>query len=227
MYYSVLGDSISTFYGYVPENYAVFYTLEAAMYNGLTSIEDVWWHQVMNYLGAELLVDAAYSGGRVSGNEFPAANTYERIRALRTPQHEPDGILVYLGYNDYGYSVPIRNENDETDCTCFYNAYILMLNRLKECYPNALIICSTLMPTYITFRQDWKMPMVNKAGIHFNMYNEAIREVCRKCGVELADIAVANILCDSLDGAHGTQKGHRELAEAWINCLNQCQRSSI
>ena len=187
------------------------------MYNGLTGIEDMWWHHVIDYLGAELLVDAAYSGGRVSGTEFPAGNSYERIHALRTIQHEPDGILIYLGFNDYGYSVPIHN--DEANYACFYNAYVMMLNRLKNCYPNARIICSTLMPTYITFRTDWKMPMVNGAGIHFNMYNDAIREACKKCGVELADIAATGICCDTLDGSHGTQKGQRELSEAWKRCL--------
>ena len=139
MYYSVLGDSISTFYGYVPENYAVFYTLEAAMYNGLTSIEDVWWHQVMNYLGAELLVDAAYSGGRVFGNEFPAANTYERIRALRTPQHEPDGILVYLGYNDYGYAV---ESGVTTFCKQTYSQVqlVLYINNSSRDYSRLVLV---------------------------------------------------------------------------------------
>lgn len=220
MYYSILGDSISTFYGQVPENYAVFYTWEAAMYNGLSSVKDIWWYRVLGYLGADLLIDAAYSGGRVSGIEFPAANTYERILALKTSHHEPDGILVYIGYNDFGYGVPLRSETSETDSLYFYNAYSIMLKRLREIYPSARIICSTLMPTYILFRPDWKMPMVNKAGLHFDLYNDAIRSACIECDVELVDAAVSGIRCDSLDGAHGTKQGHKELAEAWIRYLS-------
>ncbi len=218
MYYSVFGDSISTFHDIVPEGYLVFYNRENAMRNGLAGVQDLWWHQVIEALGGELLVDAAYSGGKVSGNGFPAANCYERIEALQTAR-KPDGILVYLGFNDFGFGIPLTSGQEEPDLHYFYDAYVIMLRRLREVYPEARIICATLMPTYIEFRPDWQFPETNIAGIPFDYFNNSIRMAAERCGVELADLAATGITCDTLDGSHGTDRGQRQLADAWKQCL--------
>lgn len=224
MHYSVFGDSISTFYDTVPEGYQVFYNRENAMRNGLSSVQDLWWHQVIEALGGELLVDAAYSGGRVSGIGFPAANSYERIEALHTDRM-PDGILVYLGMNDFGYAVPVSSGQDKLSVTYFYDAYVVMLQRLRQIYPYARIICATIMGTYIEFRTDWHFPEQNKDGIPCEDYNNAIRKACKECAVELADIAATGILCDTLDGSHGTEYGQRQIADAWLRCLEIDRRT--
>lgn len=226
MYYSVFGDSISTFYNTVPEGYLVFYNRENAMRNGLAGVQDLWWHQVIRALGGELLVNAAYSGGRVSGSGFPAANAFERIEALHTDQM-PDGILIYLGMNDYGYAVPVSSGQQETDVQYFYDAYVVMLQRLRQTYPASRILCATIMGTYIEFRPDWHFPEQNKDDIPFEDYNNAIRKACAQCGAELVDIAATGILCDTLDGSHGTERGQRQIAEAWMQCLGiQIPRST-
>lgn len=213
---SILGDSLSTFYSCSLPDYAVFYTVENAMRNGLSGIEMTWWHRVITMLGGELLVNGAYSGSRVSGTEFPSSNCYERIRALQTDSI-PDCIIVHMGYNDYGFNRLIDSETN--DLNWFYPAYITMLRRLQEIYPHARIICSTLMKTYITFRPDWHMPEKNETGIAFDEYNQAIRKACAECHVELADLARTGIIYDTLDGCHGTDKGHREMTEAWRKAL--------
>jgi len=213
---SILGDSLSTFYSCALPDYAVFYSIEKAMENSLSGAEDTWWHQIIEMLGGELLVNASYSGSRVSGTEFPAANSYERIRALQTDT-VPDCILVHLGHNDYGFNIPIGSEKDDLDC--FYPAYLAMLCRLKECYPESKIICSTIMKTYVTFHPEWHLPERNQINILFDDYNQAIRKACKECHTDLADLAATGILYETLDGSHGTAKGHREMASAWKKAL--------
>ena len=46
---SILGDSISTFAGYTPEE-AVFYDSYVQWETGVKSVEDTWWMQVIKAL---------------------------------------------------------------------------------------------------------------------------------------------------------------------------------
>lgn len=219
MYYSVFGDSISTFYDKIPDGYALFYTKEACLYCGIEGVEDIWWHQVITALGGTPLNDNAYSGSRVSGKGFPAGCSMERVTALGDGG-TPDRILVYLGHNDYGHNVPVGSPDEAADETVFYDAYVLMLKRLQATYPNAEIFCATLMATYSRTRPDWSFPKTNAAGYRFCDYNDAIRKACAACGVRCVDIDKTGILCDSCDGAHGTKRGHKEIADAWMQCLS-------
>ena len=49
---SILGDSISTFEGYNPLGYSVFYDQEMQNKNGLKTVYDTWWAKVNQALGA-------------------------------------------------------------------------------------------------------------------------------------------------------------------------------
>ena len=91
---------------------------------------------------------------------------------------------------------------------------------MKEVYPHAKIICSTIMKTYITFRPDWHTPEKNQIGIPFDEYNQAIRKACAEYQIELPDLAETGMIYDTLDGSHGTDKGHCEMAEAWKKALD-------
>ena len=148
LHVSVMGDSISTYAGYNPKDYAVYYDLYTQRVNKMGSVRDTWWSIVLNKLHAELCVNGSYSGSKVSGREFPAAESVERISVLKREDGiSPDMILVYIGFNDFGCAV---NLNDFTD------AYENMLSRLKEQYTSSEVICGTIMKTYITLIQTIK-----------------------------------------------------------------------
>ena len=59
---SILGDSISTYIGYNPRGYAVYYKDDKAYDNEINSVNDTWWKQVIDGLGGELCVNNSYSG---------------------------------------------------------------------------------------------------------------------------------------------------------------------
>ena len=52
MLVSVLGDSISTYEGYIPANYKLYYDEDRQKINGLISVYDTWWAKVNQYLKA-------------------------------------------------------------------------------------------------------------------------------------------------------------------------------
>ena len=236
MLVSILGDSISTYNGYNPKGYAVYYDKDMQMQNGLQSVYDTWWAKVNQEFNAYLCVNNSYSGSMVSGVDFPAGCCQERIMNLQTSEHTPDLILVYMGFNDFGYGVPIscapmRNDG-RVNLRYFEDAYHQMLTGLRYFYPNATIVCATLMKT--TLKQDhlWHFPD-KWGGISIDDYNNAIRRASTNCHIGLADLAKRHLSLvdfaahdkryETLDGAHPTAKGHQTIADEWIACLSKLQ----
>lgn len=206
---SILGDSISTFEGYNPPGYAVYYNTDLQKTNALKTVDDTWWAQVNQALHGVLCVNNSYSGSKVSGKLFPAGESGERLQHLKTETFLPDMILIYLGFNDFGNSV---------DFETFSNAYDTMLVSVKLYYPNAKIVCATLMRANIRDNPAWRFSE-NEAGMALENYNTAIRNAAQKHECFLADIALAGQTYETLDGAHPTVLGHATMAKAWINCL--------
>lgn len=221
---SVIGDSISTYSGYNPEGYAVFYDYNMQQKNGLSSVYDTWWAKVNQALRAYICVNNSYSGSKVTGLTFPAATSAQRTGALHTQQYSPDIILIYIGFNDFGSGVPIQKNGffhqRGQDLSCFADAYSALLSRVKVYYPNAKVVCGTLMRTRLAGEDGWQFPE-HFAGTAFEAYNQAIRAVCKKQNCYLADIAALNMRYETLDGTHPTQNGHTTLYKAWVMCLSE------
>ncbi len=77
-----MGDSISTFEGYNPKGYEVYYDRQCQIVNEMRNVEDTWWMQVLHAMDAILCVNNAYSGSMVSGKTFPSAISEERLEGL-------------------------------------------------------------------------------------------------------------------------------------------------
>ena len=61
---SILGDSYSTFAGYIPEGQATYYPRPEAVPDVLR-VEDTWWHQLAASRGMRILANDSYSGSTV------------------------------------------------------------------------------------------------------------------------------------------------------------------
>ncbi len=219
-YISILGDSISTFEGYNPEGYLVYYDRVTQLNNAISDVEDSWWMKVIRYLDGTLLVNDSYSGSRVSGKDFPSASCFQRLQNLAVQDKIPDIILVYMGYNDFGYEVRIpKIPMKDEDYGSFAFSYDLMLKRLSELYPSTTIICGTLMKTVWKEHDYWTYPSFCE-GKDMADYNNIIRKACQKHSVLLADLEKTGLRYETLDTSHGTVLGQATIAEAWIRCLN-------
>ena len=148
-YVSILGDSVSTLYGWNPKGYCVFYEGENCERSGVKEYADTWWGQLTDYLGANLLVNDSWSGSRVTklpnqNQLFPSGISDERINNLGKKFKKPDLIIVMLGDNDWGHGVSISepdNLGDERNLYMFCDAYNLMLDKIKKRYPRAQVQC--------------------------------------------------------------------------------------
>lgn len=215
---SILGDSISTYSGYNPIGYKVFYDEYNCSKNNMTSVYDTWWAKVNQFLNAYICVNNSYSGSKVTGDKFPSGNCDQRTSGLHTEQYIPDMILIYWGFNDFGNGVHITKDKSENHS--FFTSYYNMLQKVKMNYPKSRIICGTLMESYMKDDNSWIFPHM-WAGISIYEYNAAIKIAAEIAGIEIADLASQKLCYETLDGAHPTKEGHITLAKAWISCFGK------
>lgn len=111
-----------------------------------------------------------------------------------------DIVAVMGGNNDWGIGIPVGDIND-MDETTFCGALNLLIDGLKEKYPDSYIFFMTLF-NYVPDR-------INKDGVSWIEYNNAIREICSRKGIDVFDIyneIPFDKDRDTVDGVHPTQE---------------------
>lgn len=223
---SILGDSISTFQGYNPEGYHVFFP----EYGEVKELGDTWWQIAARDLELALYVNGSSSGATVAGDstgtEDPQCACNElRTSALAGPGGAcPDRIIVYLGTNDLLQGVPL-GENDGTVAVTagvidtFSDAYTLMLDKLQANYPSARIYCCTLLQVGDYGTQTPYVEFANGEQLTAADYGEVIVRIAGNKGLPLIDLYNCGITIENLqemtsDGVHPTAAGMRQIAAA-------------
>ncbi len=228
---SVLGDSISTFDGWIPGNCVVFYPL----YGEVTDVSETWWHQVIEEAEMELCTNNSSAGCTCTGDstsiDDPAyACSGGRISMLMgSGGRLPELILVYLGTNDLLKGIPLGDNDgtrlvEEGEIDNFSDAYSLILDKLASEYPTAQVYCCTLAQV-----GDWgtEQPFVtfeNHLGLTAADYSESIRTVAAGKGVPVIDLYNCGIEIDNLqqmssDGVHLTPDGMKLVKEAVLKAI--------
>lgn len=198
---SVFGDSYSTYEGEIPEGNEIWYFKPPKAKNGVDSPEKTWWKQVVNRLGATLLVNDAWSGATVSTTGYGGNDFTERSFVTRADRlgEDPDLILVCAGTNDNWANSPMGEFKwsrwTKEDIKAFRPALANMFAILKKKYPKAKVL-------YI----------IN--GILRDDVKESIRVAAKRYKaktVELHDI--------EMDAGHPTAKGMEAFADQVMEAL--------
>ena len=107
---SVLGDSYSTFEGYLtPSTNEMWYYLKhAANKTDVESVTQTWWHQLIRKNGWRLCVNNSYSGSTIcntgyDGNDYSGRSFTTRMDDLGCP----DIIFIFGATNDSWCGAPI------------------------------------------------------------------------------------------------------------------------
>lgn len=223
---SILGDSISTFQGYIPAGYYDFFPG-----NGLVSdVNDTWWRRVLDDTGWTLYVNGSSSGaacvGDSTGTADPQCGCNEfRTGALYGPGNTaPDVIIVYMGTNDLLQSIPM-GDNDGTrqvaegQVAAFSDAYTLMIDKLLAKYPSSRIYCCTITQIGDYGTSTPYVEFVNGENLTAADYSARIRQIAANKNLPVIDlydcgIAVDNLHNTTADGVHPTPDGMKYIAEA-------------
>lgn len=143
---SILGDSYSTFQGYVPDGNEVWYFSPCDTVR--TDVEDVrqtWWWQLLHNGGYKLEKNESYSGATISYRGYDGADYTERSFITRLPRiGNPDILLIFGATNDSWANVPIGEydfnlQAPDSLLYTFRPAMCRLLNEAVTQYPGAEI----------------------------------------------------------------------------------------
>ncbi len=219
---SILGDSISTFEGVSMPKDASFYDAQNKLLSNVITVCDTWWGQVINQLQAKLWVNNSISGSTVTFHPSYEIESYgcsdERTSSLHKDGINPDVIIVYLGTNDWGAGVKVFDENNFDDLNVFFNAYVKMLKKIKQNYPDAEIWCVTLGKSRCSAKSDFEFPYCIN-GRHIEEYCKAIKRCAKENGCFTINLLSGDTVYDTIDGFHPNVGGMTTIANAVLNQL--------
>ncbi len=103
----IFGDSYSTYEGYVPEGYAIYYPRKE-----IESVDDVsktWWHMLLSETNSEIVLNNSWSGSTIcnrgyNGDCSKSSSFIHRLEVLTEEgffeKNEIDRVFVFGGTND-------------------------------------------------------------------------------------------------------------------------------
>ncbi|MCI6014249.1 MAG: InlB B-repeat-containing protein [Coprobacillus sp.] len=199
---SILGDSMSTYKGIIPEGFACFYPYATCDVN---NPNQTWWMQIINKLGMQLLMNNSYSGSCVSdGTGNKPAVTKDRLSYLipaNDKEEKPDIIIIFMGANDCG--------SRYVSLSTFTRDYEIMMKNIKELCPDSEIFLMTLPDANFFSSQD---------RIDYNkvIENNATKFSCHLLSLDnvYTRQTSSQYLCDSI---HPNFKGMTSIANVLYN----------
>lgn len=151
----IFGDSYSTFKGYVPDGYAVYYPENDKFETDVKRVEQTWWHQVIRENNLNLVLNNSWSGstiGYTGYNNTDCSKSSSFIYRLRQlikdgffEKNQIDTVFVFGGTNDSWSNAPLGEAKqanlEEKDLFFVLPAICYFFDLLREQLPNAEIYC--------------------------------------------------------------------------------------
>lgn len=200
---AVLGDSYSTFAGFIPEGNACWYNSPADhKRTDVTKVEQTWWWQVANEGGYKLGAIESYSGATVCNTGYRDEDYSDRSFVTRcTNLGNPDIILICGATNDSWANAPIGDYKyanwKRVDLYFFRPAMAKMLNDIKLHYPNVEV--------YFILNTELKKEI-----------NESVLEVCKHY-----DVPVLELVDIDKKSSHPSVKGMKAIAQQVLKFIKK------
>ena len=219
---SILGDSISTYSGYLPSGYATYYPK-----GNVNDVSKTWWKILIDNNNMVLGQNASYSGSTVQSDTSHSHLNNDNITALGA-NGVPDIIIIQGGTNDGNFedltangtitetlpTTPLTSQNSY-DTTTFSGAYQALIEKVMLAYPNAKICCLGVMwsnnTSYITASEVISANAIIEKLC--KMYGCAFLDI-RQCGIN--PVNISNYMIDTL---HPNAAGMELIANYIEKCL--------
>ena len=173
----ILGDSYSTFKGYIPEGHQPYYAPTGPDYiinhpelklneNDVCDVKDTWWYSLAKENG-NLLLNSSWSGSTIcntgyGGEDYSNKSFIKRIENLIEEgffkKNKVDTVFLFGGTNDSCADAPLgeRKHSDWTkeDMYHVFPAFSFLIDLLIKTIPDANIYCilnTELKPEIVDF----------------------------------------------------------------------------
>lgn len=181
---SILGDSYSTFYGYVlPDTNLCWYGVPGEKKeNDVRHVEETWWHQFIKEHGYKLERNNSYSGATICNTGYDKADFSDRSFVTRMSDlGNPDILFIFGGTNDSWAGSPIGDYKyadwSKTELYSFRPAFCYLLDSLVKHYPNARI--------YVITNSELSQDItdsINKICHHYRVTNIRLHDIEKQWG---------------------------------------------
>lgn len=201
----IMGDSYSTFAGYIPEGYHAYYAPSRNEAPVIPCVEKTWWHILAAENDLNIVLNDSFSGSTVCNtvreNLWLSTSFVNRMdKYIAEGYFEENKIhtmLIFGGTNDSWIDVPI-GELTYSDWTaeelkCVLPAFCYLIDRAKTVAENVVAILNSDLKAEIT---DGFAKACDRLGVSY---------------VQLVDVAKEN--------GHPTECGMRQIAEQVAACL--------
>lgn len=200
----ILGDSYSTFDGYIPKGNASWYFTHPTGDCDVVDVSQTWWTLFCEATGSNLLLNESWSGSTIcntgyEGKDYSTWSFIARMENLFTQGGQPDLILIFGCTNDSWANVPLGDfkysDWTEEDLYSFLPASCYMLDYITSKAPDTEII--VLLNNSLTYE-----------------FVDGLIQISRHYGVK--PLVLKNI--DKLSG-HPSIKGMQQICDQLIDFM--------
>lgn len=204
----ILGDSYSTYKGYIPIPEAAFYRNEDCPIPEFSDVSQSWWYQVLERENGKLVLNDSYSGSTFCNTGYEGRDCREKsfvgrfdklIAANYFADKKIDTLLLFGGTNDSWANSPIGElkwaDRTDDDLYSVLPALCYLADKITATLPNTKVYC--------ILNCELKEKI-----------NYGIREVCKRHGFELIELSDI----EKVDG-HPNIKGMRQIADQIVSYI--------
>ena len=157
-----MGDSYSTYEGYIPEEYHFYYSDERTEDPIVKGVEKTWWTMLANENNLNIILNDSFSGSTICNTvreELPVESSFinrmdQYINENFFVKNPINTMFIFGGTNDSWIDAPVGNlkYSDWTDdeLKCVLPAFCYLIHRAKEVVEDVIVIINTNLKQEIT-----------------------------------------------------------------------------
>ncbi len=182
----IFGDSYSTFEGFIPEGYEVYYDTNESGGTDVKDVKDTWWNKLIVETGSELVLNNSWSGSTIGYTGYENADCSKtssfiyRLEKLCEngffAENKIDTVFVFGGTNDNWSDAPIGElkyeDWERSDLYFVLPAVCYFLSKLKEIVSGADI--HVLINTEL---KDEISDGIEKACDYYDLHSIRFKEI--------------------------------------------------
>ena len=203
----ILGDSYSTFEGYIPTGFAAYYSEQ----KGTTDVDKVtqtWWHKLLQETGSTLCLNSSWSGTTICHTGYDASDCSDKSFVARFEKlqkeeffkkNEINTLLIFGGTNDSWADSPIGKikyaDWTKEELYQVFPAFCCLLEMAKKSLNKSRIL--------VVINTELKNEIV-----------EGYKEACNHYGIEFVQLENIDKMC-----GHPSILGMKQIKNQVLNAL--------
>lgn len=208
----ILGDSYSTFEGYIPQGYDTFYITNTDQRSDVCDVSQTWWQSLICETNSNLVLNSSFSGTTICHTGYDGADRSDisftaRLEKLISEgffkENKIDTVLIFGGTNDSWAGSPLGeikcSDWQKQDLYSVFPALCYMFDILRKASPETRII--KIINTELTYE-----------------ITEGMASVCEQYGVEYVRLD----RIDKIQG-HPSIRGMEKIKDQIIAYMEKAQ----